>query len=71
MLAVCIQTNVKGMLHGERSPMHEARRRSIRRNPRYGMRRGRSPLASTDMWTELAPVGRLSKDAVRRETGKE
>src|SRR6185437_3550889 len=50
--AVCIQTNVKRMLHGERSPMLEARRRPVRRNPRYRMRRGRSPCTPTDIWTE-------------------
>jgi len=61
VFAVFIQTNLQPMLRHERSPMHEARRRPIRRNPRYGMRRGR-PLAHTqDIWTELAPEGPLRR----------
>ena len=51
-LLVCIQSDVECILCHERSPMLEARRRPIRRNPCCRMRRDRSLRLSADMWTE-------------------
>jgi len=59
---VCIQSNVERILDHERSPMFEARRRPIRRNPRICMRRGRSLQPLNWTYGLRRPERAVSKD---------